>query len=59
MNPKIGPGHGTHRGRTVAIKRFENFRVLPAIGEASIVPDVDRGVQRAEDDLFANATQAL
>ncbi len=38
--------------QTIAMERLENFGVLSSIGDANIVPDVDRGIQRAEDDLL-------
>jgi sulfate permease, SulP family len=39
-------------GQTIAMERLENFGVLSSIGDANIVRDVDRGIQRAEDDLL-------
>jgi CRP-like cAMP-binding protein/anti-anti-sigma regulatory factor len=39
-------------GQSIALERLENFGVLSSIGDANIVPDVDRGIQRAEDDLL-------
>ena len=38
--------------KTIAMERLESFGVLSSIGDANIVPDVDRGIQRAEDDLL-------
>jgi MFS superfamily sulfate permease-like transporter/CRP-like cAMP-binding protein len=38
--------------QTIAIERLENFGALSSIGDANIVPDVDRGIQRAEDELL-------
>ena len=39
-------------GNTIAVARLENFGVLSSIGDANLVLDVDRGIQRAEDDLL-------
>ena len=39
-------------GQTIAMERLENFGIVSLIGDANIVPDVDRGIQRAEDDLL-------
>jgi SulP family sulfate permease len=44
-------------GKTIAVERLENFGVLSSIGDANIVPDVDRGIQRAEDDLLRTQPQ--
>ena len=44
-------------GRTIAMERLENFGVLSSIGDANIVPDVDRGIQRAEDELLRTQPQ--
>src|ERR1700677_593249 len=44
-------------GKTIAMERLENFGVLSSIGDANIVPDVDRGIQRAEDDLLRTQPQ--
>jgi sulfate permease, SulP family len=44
-------------GRTAAMERLENFGVLSSIGDANIVPDVDRGIQRAEDELLRTQPQ--
>ena len=38
--------------KTIAMERLENFGILSSIGEANIVPDVDRGIQHAEDSLL-------
>jgi SulP family sulfate permease len=38
--------------QTTAMERLENFGVLSSIGDANVVPDVDRGIQRAEDKLL-------
>ena len=43
--------------QTLAIERLENFGVLSSIGDANIVPDVDRGIQRAEDELLRTRPQ--
>ena len=43
--------------QTIAIERLENFGVLSSIGDANIVPDVDRGIQRAEDQLLRTRPQ--
>ena len=43
--------------KTIAMERLENFGVLSSIGDANIVPDVDRGIQRAEDDLLRTQPQ--
>jgi sulfate permease, SulP family len=43
--------------QTIAIERLENFGVLASIGDANIVPDVDRGIQRAEDELLRTRPQ--
>ena len=40
------------------MERLENFGVLSSIGDANLVLDVDRGIQRAEDDLLPNAASA-
>jgi sulfate permease, SulP family len=37
--------------QTMAMERLENFGVLSSIGDANILPDVDRAIERAEDDL--------
>ena len=39
-------------GKTIAVERLENFGVLSSIGDANLVLDVDRGIQRAEDELL-------
>ena len=39
------------------MERLESFGVLSSIGDANIVPDVDRGIQRAEDDLLRTQPQ--
>jgi sulfate permease, SulP family len=39
-------------GNTIAAERLENFGVLSSIGDANLVLDVDRGIQRAEDELL-------
>ena len=38
--------------QTTAMEQLENFGVLSSIGDANVVPDVDRGIQRAEDKLL-------
>ncbi len=38
--------------RTTAMERLENFGVVSSIGVASILPDTDRAIERAEDDLL-------
>lgn len=38
--------------QTIAMDRLETFGVLSSIGDANIVPDVDRGIQHAEDELL-------
>jgi sulfate permease, SulP family len=43
--------------KTIAMERLESFGVLSSIGDAKIVPDVDRGIQRAEDDLLRTQPQ--
>src|SRR5271170_6012876 len=43
--------------QTIAMERLENFGVLSSIGDANIVPDVDRGIQRAEDELLRTRPQ--
>jgi MFS superfamily sulfate permease-like transporter len=43
--------------QTIAMERLENFGVLLSLGDANIVPDVDRGIQRAEDDLLRTQPQ--
>jgi hypothetical protein len=45
--------------RTIAMDRLETFGVLSSIGDANIVPDVDRGIQRAEDELLRTQPQSL
>jgi SulP family sulfate permease len=37
--------------QTMAMERLEHFGVLSSIGNADILPDVDRAIERAEDDL--------
>jgi sulfate permease, SulP family len=44
-------------GQTIAMERLESFGVLSSIGDANFVPDVDRGIQRAEDDLLRTRPQ--
>jgi sulfate permease, SulP family len=39
-------------GQTIAMERLENVGVLSSIGEASVLPDVDRAIERAEDGLL-------
>jgi CRP-like cAMP-binding protein len=39
------------------MERLENFGIVSLIGDANIVPDVDRGIQRAEDDLLRTQPQ--
>ena len=43
--------------KTIAMERLESFGVLSSIGDANIVPDVDRGIQRAEDHLLRTQPQ--
>src|SRR5271169_1420213 len=43
--------------QTTAIERLESFGVVSLIGDANIVPDVDRGIQRAEDELLRTQLQ--
>ena len=43
--------------KTIAMERLESFGVLSSIGDANIVPDVDRGIQCAEDDLLRTQPQ--
>jgi sulfate permease, SulP family len=43
--------------KTIAMERLESFGALSSIGDANIVPDVDRGIQRAEDDLLRTQPQ--
>jgi MFS superfamily sulfate permease-like transporter len=38
--------------QTTAMERLENFGVLSSISDASILPDVDRAIERAENDLL-------
>ena len=38
--------------RTAAMERLEEFGALAALGRADIYPDVDRAIERAEDDLL-------
>jgi sulfate permease, SulP family len=38
--------------QTIVAERLENFGVLSSIGAVDIVPDVDRAIERAEDDLL-------
>ena len=38
--------------KTIGMERLDNFGVLSSIGDANLVPDVDRGIQRAEDALL-------
>ncbi len=37
---------------TTAMERLENFGMLSSIGDAGILPDVDRAIERAENDLL-------
>jgi sulfate permease, SulP family len=37
--------------QTMATERLEHFGILSSIGNANILPDVDRAIERAEDDL--------
>ena len=37
---------------TTAMERLENFGMLSLIGDAGILPDVDRAIERAENDLL-------
>ena len=46
-------------GKTIAVERLENFGVLSSIGDANLVLDVDRGIQRAEDDLLRTQPRLL
>lgn len=34
------------------MERLENFGMLSSIGDAGILPDVDRAIERAENDLL-------
>jgi sulfate permease, SulP family len=43
--------------KTIAMERLESFGVPSSVGDANIVPDVDRGIQRAEDDLLRTQPQ--
>jgi sulfate permease, SulP family len=43
--------------QTIAMDRLETFGVLSSIGDANIVPDVDRGIQHAEDELLRTQPQ--
>jgi len=45
-------------GGAIAMERLENFAVVLAIGDANIVPDVDRAIQRAEDELLRTQPQS-
>jgi len=38
--------------QTIAMERLENIGILPSISGANIFPDVDRAIERAEDDLL-------
>ena len=37
---------------TAAMERLEHFGVLSSIGAANILPDIDRAIERAENDLL-------
>jgi CRP-like cAMP-binding protein/anti-anti-sigma regulatory factor len=43
--------------KTIAMERLESFGVPSSVGDANIVPDVDRGIQRAEDHLLRTQPQ--
>src|SRR5271170_1939271 len=43
--------------QTMAMERLETFGILSSIGYANIVPDVDRAIERAEDDLLRSQPQ--
>jgi CRP-like cAMP-binding protein len=43
--------------RTAAMEWLANFGVVPSIGDASVLPDVDRAIERAEDDLLRGEPQ--
>jgi MFS superfamily sulfate permease-like transporter/CRP-like cAMP-binding protein len=43
--------------QTIAIERLENLGVLSSFGDANIVPDIDRGIQCAEDALLRTQPQ--
>lgn len=43
--------------QTMAKERLENFGVLASIGEANILPDVDRAIERAEEDMLRTQPQ--
>ncbi len=43
--------------RTAAMARLENFGVLSSIGETNILPDIDRAIERAENDLLRTQTR--
>jgi sulfate permease, SulP family len=38
--------------QTIAMERLENIGILPSISGVNIFPDVDRAIERAEDDLL-------
>jgi len=44
--------------RSVAKERLEEFDAVAAFGLANIFPDVDRAIERAEDDLLRTQAQA-
>jgi sulfate permease, SulP family len=46
-------------GQTIAMERLENFGIVSLIGDANIVPDADRGIQRAEDDILRTQPQLM
>jgi MFS superfamily sulfate permease-like transporter len=42
---------------TAAVARLEHFGVLPSIGAANVFPDIDRAIERAENDLLRAQAQ--
>jgi sulfate permease, SulP family len=46
-------------GQTIAMERLESLGVLSSMNEANVVPDVDRGIQRAEDALLRTQPRPL
>jgi sulfate permease, SulP family len=43
--------------RSAAMESLESFGVLSSLGRANIFPDVDRAIERAEDDLLRTQPQ--
>jgi sulfate permease, SulP family len=43
--------------QTMPMERLENFGTLSSIGDANIFPDVDRAIERAENDLLRTRVQ--